>query len=391
MKTYRVGILGCRGRGTAAARAYFQHPRTELVALCDLLPERLETLGEELSVVVKARYSDYGEMISKEEPDIVAIPTGTEFHYSLSMGVLEHGVNIDVEKPMCTTLEEADDVVAKADEKGVLIAVHHQGRSGGAMKALIAALKAGRIGELRYMHGSGKGYYAGYGLMNIGTHMLNNMIGVAGHCRSVSASVLTNGHRITPEDVVPAAGGMGYVAGERMTASLEFDDNVTGVLLQHRFAKVDSTAYCLEVFGTEGRLFWRSNGAWFLPVPHDEPGNPDCQWEALEDIVPASYDPRGPASEPDYSYADDYVEALDNGRQHECNGVEGRHVMEIMMGILESGAYGRRVDLPQTDRSHPLLRWRAEAGLGVPEPLPRAYGEWLDAIDAASGRDVAKR
>ena len=48
MKTYRVAVLGCRGRGTSAARAYHAHPRTEIVALCDLVPELLNALGDEL-------------------------------------------------------------------------------------------------------------------------------------------------------------------------------------------------------------------------------------------------------------------------------------------------------------------------------------------------------
>ena len=96
MKTYRIGILGCRGRGTAAARAYHAHPRTEIVGLCDLVQERLDTLGEEVDVT--ARFTDLDEMIRQIQPDIVAIPTGTEFHYDLCMRVLEHGVNIEVEK-----------------------------------------------------------------------------------------------------------------------------------------------------------------------------------------------------------------------------------------------------------------------------------------------------
>src|SRR3990172_8159337 len=107
------------------------------------------------------------------------------------------------------------------------------------------------MGTERFLLGSGKGYYAGYGLMNIGTHMLNNMIGAVGHCRAVSAAVLTDGRPVTPEDVIPAAGGMGYVVGEHLTASLQFAGNLTGTLAQHRFPKVDSTAYCLEVYGTE--------------------------------------------------------------------------------------------------------------------------------------------
>jgi hypothetical protein len=36
---YRVAILGCRGRGTSAARGYAAHPRCEIVGLCDLVPE----------------------------------------------------------------------------------------------------------------------------------------------------------------------------------------------------------------------------------------------------------------------------------------------------------------------------------------------------------------
>jgi len=381
VKTYRVAILGCRSRGTAAARAYHRHPRTEIVGLCDLVPERLATLGEELGVA--ARYDDYHRMIKACEPDIVAIPTGTEFHHELSVGVLEQGAHIDVEKPMCSTLAQADEVLALAGQRGLQVAVHHQGRTGVAMRSLVAAVRSGQIGELRYLLGSGKGYYGGYGLMNIGTHMLNNMLGVAGHCRSVSATALTDGRAVTPEDVIPAAGGMGYVVGEHLTADLQFDGNVTGTLLQHRFPTVDSTAYCLEVYGTEGRLFWRTNGAWILPVPHDEPGGDGAGWQPLTEVEPSA---AGAMGEADYGYADEFVQALDAGREHECSGVEGRHVMEIMMGIFESGARARRIDLPQQDRTHPLLGWREEAGLGPPAPMPRAYGEWLAAEDERLGR-----
>ena len=97
MENYRVAILGCRSRGTSAAKAYHAHPRTEIVALCDLVQERLETLGD--IVNVSAHFTDLDEMIQQTAPDIVAIPTATEAHYPLCMRVLEHGVNIEVEKP----------------------------------------------------------------------------------------------------------------------------------------------------------------------------------------------------------------------------------------------------------------------------------------------------
>ena len=385
MKTYRVVVLGCRGRGTAAARAYYQHPRTELVGLCDLLPERLETLGEEVEVT--ARFDDFHKMIEETGPDIVAIPTGTEFHYDLSMQVMAHGVHIDVEKPMCTSLAEADDMLARAGDKGVQIAVHHQGRTSASMVAVTRAIEEGRIGRPRYIWGSGKGYYAGYGLMNIGTHMLNAMLRVGGHARSVSATALTDGRPVEPGDVIQAAGGMGIIAGEHITATLDFESGITGTLLQHRFPKVDVTAYLMEVYGTEGRLIWKTSNAWYAPVPHLAPGVEGGEWEELELSFADSYGPAGPASEADYGYVDEYVNALDEGREHQCSGIEGAHILELMMGIFESGAYGQRVELPQRERQiHPLLRWRREAGLEDPPAVPRPYGEWLEAEDRRLGR-----
>ena len=146
-----------------------------------------------------------------------------------------------------------------------------------------------------------------------------------------------------------------------------------------------STGYCLEVYGSEGRLFWGMRNAWLLPTPHDVPGS-GVEWQPLDMIVPEHYDPEGPSTEADYNYADEYVRALDEGREHLCSGSEGRHVLEMIMGIFESAACGRPVDLPQQGREHPLLRWRAEAGLGPPAPMPRPYRDWLEAEDRRLGR-----
>ena len=387
MKTYRVAMLGCRSRGTSAARAYHAHPRIEVVGLCDLIQERLDTLGDELGV--SARFSDLDEMIRQTQPDLVAIPTGTEFHYPLAMRVLEHGVNIEVEKPMCTDLAEADEVLAKAKAQGVRVAVHHQGRVGGSMRAMARAYAAGRIGKLRYIYASDKGYYGGYGLMNIGVHLLNYVIKLAGHCRSLTATALTAGHLITPDDVIPSANGMGTIAGENITATLQHDDNVTSNLLLHRFPTVDSTASGIQLFGTEGRLMWRSPWIWWLPTPHFLPDEEHGNWQALEEEAPDHYDPNGPANLDDYWFAEEWVRALDEDRDHEANGIEGRHVMEIMMGVFESAAYGKRIHLPQTQRDHPLVRWRREHGLGDPAPMPRPYHDWLAAEDRRLGRTTA--
>ncbi|NKB69082.1 MAG: hypothetical protein GKR89_18595 [Candidatus Latescibacteria bacterium] len=383
MKRYRVAMLGCRSRGTSAARVYHAHPRTEVVGLCDLLEERLNTLGDELGV--GARFTDLDEMIGQTAPDIVAIPTAPALHAPLALRVLEHGVNIEVEKPMGMDLVEADAIMDKAAAKGVQVAVHHQWRLSAWTQAINAAYQAGKIGDLRYIYASGKGYYGGFGLMEIGTHLLTSMIKFGGHCQSVTAHATRGGRPIEPQDVLPAPRGNGTIAGDRVTATLQFANGVTGTLLQHRFDKIQLDAHVVELYGTEGRLLWHPNGAWWLPNPHELPANGPDQWQGLEPIyadtfagVVDSIPGNGKMTEGDYWFVDEYVRALDAGRAHECSGAEGRHVIEIIMGIFESAAYGQHVSLPQANRQHPLKRWRQEAGLGAPEPMPMADAEWLE-------------
>ncbi len=390
MKTYRVAILGCRGRGRAAATSYHYHPRAELVGLCDLLPERYDELGEMFGV--DARYDDAERMIRETAPDIVAIPTGTESHHGLAMLVLEHGVHIDIEKPLCVDLEEADEVLEKAREKGCRVAVHHQGRTGVVMHTIRKALEEGRIGELQHIHGYGKGYYGGLDLMNIGTHMINTYLGIGGNCRSVSATAVTNGHPASPEDVVTAPVGMGTIMGERLTSVLQLENGVSATLLNHRYPELVNPM--IELCGSEGRLMieqlvYHLHGqpcAMYLPARYYETAGPE--WVELDPILPHDVDPEL-CNADDYLFADEFVRALDEGRDHECSGEVGRHVVEIMMGIFESAAYSRVVELPLQDRRHPLRRWRRENGLGDPPPVPRDRPEWLVEEDRRLGRLVA--
>ena len=184
---------------------------------------------------------------------------------------------------------------------------------------------------------------------------------------------------------------MGIVAGEDITATMAFENRVVAILTQHRFPEMDSTAHGFEVYGTEGRLFWHNLGAWIKTTPHGHPGSPGVDWEALPLLYPDHYDASGQAAADEYLYVEEYVNALDAGRSHACSGDEGLHVMEIMMGIFESGAYGRAVNLPQKDRSHPLLKWREEAGMGTLPDMPRAYGEWLDVEGQRLGWDALAR
>jgi predicted dehydrogenase len=313
-------------------------------------------------------------MIEKTRPDIVVIPTRTDLHSDLCLRVLEHRVNIDVEKPICVDLVQADAVIAKTHAKAVRVAVHHQSRVDAPMRALALAVEEGRIGQIRYIYASDQGLHGGYGLMYIGTHLINNILKFSGPCRSVVAVGLTGDRPITPADVYSSVDGMGIVAGDRLTATFQFDGGVTATLLQHLFPRTDAAAYGMEIYGTEGRLFWKRSGAWWLGQPHFVPDGEHDRWQALPLVPLDHFDPAKGAERDDYWFVEEYVRALDEGRDHDCSGAAARHCLEIMMGIFEAAVYGTRVELPQQNREHPLLRWQTENGLGLPQERTFASG-----------------
>jgi predicted dehydrogenase len=223
--------------------------------------------------------------------------------------------------------------------------------------------------------------------MDIGTHLINNLDALLGPCRRVYATASTGGHPITPADVVVAPAGMGVVAGEHLTATLTYAGGVTATLLHHRLDKVYG-AGTTELLGTTGRIALQSTASWSVDQPHRAPLGDDRAWKPLAPEEPA-FDRRRGASPDDVWFVDEYVRALDEDRDHECGAANGRRVLEVMLAVLESAAYGRPVDLPQAGRDHPLLRWRREHGLGAPPAVPRPYRDWLEAEDRRLGRPAA--
>ena len=77
--------------------------------------------------------------------------------------------------------------------------------------------------------------------------------------------------------------------------------------------------------------------------------------------------------------AEETVRMLEEDREHECSGYEGRAVMEMMDGTWQSHFSGARVDFPLARGEHPLRRELVAAGLPDPDPERGTlrYPEWL--------------
>ncbi len=98
---------------------------------------------------------------------------------------------------------------------------------------------------------------------------------------------------------------------------------------------------------------------------------PDAEnnnWQPLETIHPEGFDPKSGTGEEEFWYADEYVRALDEGREHKCSGNEALHTIEIMMGIFESAAYGIRVDLHSKTQGPSITEMACRKWTGCTSP-----------------------
>ncbi|MDP7205672.1 MAG: Gfo/Idh/MocA family oxidoreductase [Pirellulaceae bacterium] len=115
-------------------------------------------------------YADWQEMIRTEELDIVSIATYAPQHAEMTLGCVTQGVRaIFCEKPITTTLADAQEMVDRSRQAGVLLAINHNRRFNPAFRQLRDRIQAGELGELTSINlqwGSGR-------LGNVGTHIFN--------------------------------------------------------------------------------------------------------------------------------------------------------------------------------------------------------------------------
>jgi predicted dehydrogenase len=386
MRTYRVALLGCRARGTSQAAAITRHPRTELVAVCDLLPERLNEVGDRFGV--KARYSDFQQMIREQQPDIVNIPTATKFHAPLAEAVLGMGCHVDVEKPITLTLEELDRVIAVQRASGKQLVPHHQSATGPVEDKLRRLVKEGFIGEIQAVRVRDKGYYGGYGIIHQGCHAIALVASIVGPARAVSAHMQTAGRPTTVDDVFWSPSGYGLTAGEKITCLYEMSEAVYFVNEDHYREVVDASTDRVEFVGTEGALAleYQTNGHVMLyhyPSPHWHPAGDSWREIKLTEAESTiaglgTLDPtvRGE----DVWMVEEWVRALDEGRDHVVNASVAADTMEMIIGAFRSHAEGRRIDLPQASRNDPLKAWLEREGRPLPPEAPASYKTWITQV-----------
>lgn len=162
----KYALVGC-GRIAANHIKAVINNKLELVAVCDICPENMEkllakyNLDENGSVKM---YTDYKKMIEDNELELIGIATESGIHAEIALFCIDKGINIIVEKPMAMNMADADKIVKRSEEKGVVVSACHQNRFNIAVQKTRKALEDGRFGKIS--HGSinvrwnrNKGYY----------------------------------------------------------------------------------------------------------------------------------------------------------------------------------------------------------------------------------------
>lgn len=149
----RVAVIGLGGIGRTHARYYQENPRTELVALCDKLVERVEPEATHYGVPA---YTDVTQLLADNAVDAVSVATaGPEnggHHFEPAMQAVEAGIHVLVEKPLSNDTRQARELVERAKDRGVLLGVNLNHRFTPVAERAKALQSQGKLGNVLFVN-----------------------------------------------------------------------------------------------------------------------------------------------------------------------------------------------------------------------------------------------
>ena len=131
MQKTKVGVVGVGSLGSIHARIYAGLFDTELVAVADTNLKRAKKVAHSCRCQY---FSDYQQLFGVVEAASIVVPT--QLHYQIARDFLEQGVHILVEKPFTSTVQEADELLARAKTKSLVLQVGHVERFNAAVQAI---------------------------------------------------------------------------------------------------------------------------------------------------------------------------------------------------------------------------------------------------------------
>ena len=183
----KIGVIGLGSMGKNHARVCSEIEQIELAGVSDINETLARNIAEKFNT---KSFVNYNELLRECDAAIIATPT--IYHHDIATVLLDNGKHVLVEKPICDNVEKAQELVKKAEEKDLVLAVGHIERHNPIVKFVKDALNKGKFGELitltsrRVSNFPGRIRDVGV-MMDLGIHDIDIMYFLAGKIESVYA------------------------------------------------------------------------------------------------------------------------------------------------------------------------------------------------------------
>ena len=146
MRRVKFGLIGAGLWGEAHAYVYSSHHQSELVAVCDLREERAKEIAKKYGA--SHVYTDYNQMLHEADIEAVGVVTPDFAHRAPVVAALEAGKHVLVEKPLATSIEDADAMVRASQKTGARLMVDFHNRWSPPFAHLKETVEQGGLGKL---------------------------------------------------------------------------------------------------------------------------------------------------------------------------------------------------------------------------------------------------
>jgi len=336
---FKLGIIGCGRIVECAHLGALESLADEVrvIAISDKSKERLEVVSKLPALGNAKCYDDYQKMLQEEKLDFVDIAVPHFLHKEILIASAQAGVNIIIEKPLATTLEEADLMLEAVGENKVNLCVLHNYRYNPHTAKALELIKEGKIGKPFLIRSEGLGGSHWSGAKGYDPDWRTKSAKSGGGC------LLDNGyHNIyLAREMMQSPVKSVYARVGTFVQDINVDDTAV-LLLNHESGGTSSIqvswsvkaggVVANEVHGDKGSIsFNRENRPLSLF------SNRTGQWEypEVEDGAKNSF----------AGLMHDCFEAVGKGRPVPTDGREARRNLEIIRAAYESAETGKVIEV----------------------------------------------
>jgi len=145
----QVAVIGLGYWGPNLVRNFNSANGTQLLAICDRDEKRLAAMAK--TYTAARTYTDHAQLLADKDVQAVAVVTPVATHYGIAKAALEAGKHVLIEKPMTHSVETAEELVALAKAKGLVLMVDHVFVYSAAVRKMKEILDSGALGQLYFI------------------------------------------------------------------------------------------------------------------------------------------------------------------------------------------------------------------------------------------------